>query len=84
MYDPDMLADQNRYPLDYRGDLADNPLCYPDLIAHSGDGGFRYTNKVQHGKLRIYDVHEQNHGKITDNVYHSSVRWGTEVILPKI
>jgi hypothetical protein len=84
MYDPDMLAEQNRYPLDYRGDLAENPLCYPDLIEHSGVGGFRYTNKVQHGKMRIYDIHEQNHGKITENIFHSTVKWRTEVILPKI
>jgi len=58
MYDPDMLASQNRYPLNYLGDLNTNPLCYPDLIADSGIGGFRYTNKVQYGKLRISDVQE--------------------------
>ena len=84
MYDPDMIAEQNRYPLDYTGDLAENPLCYPALIAWSGDGGFRYTDKVQHGKMRIYASHGQNHEQITSNIYHSNVRWMAEVILHKI
>lgn len=84
MFDPDLLASQNRYPLDYRGDLSDNSLCYPDLVAHSGNGGFRYTSKVQQGKLRIYEPYEQHHGKILENVYHSTVKWNTEIILHRI
>lgn len=84
LYDPDMIAAQNKYPLTYLGDLSDSPKCYPDLIAPTGDGGFRYISRVQNGKLRIYDVHEQNHDAISENIYHSTVRWGTEIILPGI
>jgi hypothetical protein len=84
MFDPDRVAAQNRYPLDYRGELASNPLCYPALIAQTGDGGFAYTSRVQNAKIRIFNTHEQNHDRLTQNVYHSTVRWATEVILPGI
>jgi hypothetical protein len=84
MYDPDKLADENRFPLDYRGEIASGAVCYPDLVAHTGDGGFRYTNKVQYGKMRIYDSQEQAIDQLHENVYHSKVRWSTEVILHKI
>lgn len=84
MYDPGRLADQNRYPLDYRGEIASGAICYPELIQPTGDGGFRYTSKVQHGKLRIYDSIEQETDRLHENVYHSKVRWSTEVILHQI
>lgn len=84
VYDPDLMIEDDRYPLDYRGEKTANPLCYPDLIAATGDGGYRTVNKVQHGKLRIFDSHGQNHGQLTSSVYHSTVRWATEVVLPRI
>lgn len=84
VYDPDRLALEDRYPLDYRGEKTANPLCYPDLIAPTGNGGYLMDSRVQNGKLRIYDTHGQNHGQLTANVYHSTVRWATEVILPRI
>ena len=84
VYDPDRMADENRYPLDYRGEKTSNPLGYPDLILSSGDGGYRFSSRIQHGKLRIFDTHEQNHGQLTSNIYHSTVRWATEVVLPRI
>jgi len=84
VYDPDLLISQNKFPLDYRGDKTDTPLCYPALIAPTGDGGFLMENRMANGKLRIFDTHEQNHSRITNNVYHSTVRWGAEVILPRI
>ena len=84
MYDPGRLADQNRFPLNYRGEIASGAVCYPDLIKPTGDGGFRYTSKVQAGKLRIYDSTEQETTRLHENVYHSTVRWSTEVILHQI
>ena len=84
VYDPDLLAEQDRYPLDYRGEKTENPLCYPDLIAPTGDGGFRMSPRLQNGKIYIFNSHGQNHGQLTPNVYHSTVRWSTEVILPRI
>jgi hypothetical protein len=84
LYDPDIVKNQNKYALDYRGSLTSNPLCYPSLIAHSGDGGCLMTNRVQHGKMRIFDAHGQHHGQITKDIYHGTVNWSTSVILPKI
>ena len=84
MYDPGRLADQGRFPLDYRGEIASGAVCYPDLIAVTGDGGFRYTSKVQNGKLVIYESTEQETDRLHENVYHSKVRWSTEVILHQI
>ena len=83
MYDPGLMADQNRFPLDSRGEIASGALCYPDLIAATGDGGFRYTNKVQHGKITVNNSRMQDITKL-NNIYHCPVRWSTEVILHKI
>jgi hypothetical protein len=83
LYDPGRLASQNRFPLDSRGEIASGALCYPDLIAPTGDGGFRYTNKVQHGKMVVNDSNMQDVTKL-NNVYHCPVKWSTEVILHKI
>lgn len=84
IYDPDRLVSQNQFPLDYRGELASGALCYPDLVKATGDNGFRYTNKVQYGKVRLYDSIYQGTDALHENVYHSRVRWSTEVILHKI
>lgn len=84
VYDPDLLASNGTFPLDYRGELVDGALCYPDLIRASGDGGFRYTSKVQNGKLRIFNSTEGDTTQLHQNVYHSTVRWSTEVILHRI
>jgi len=84
MYDPGKMARENRFPLDYRGEIASGAVCYPDLIKPTGDGGFRYTSKVQWGKMRIYDSIEQETDQLHENVYHSKVRWSTEVILHQI
>ena len=84
MYDPGKMADDNRFPLDYRGEIASGAVCYPDIIAPTGTGGLRYTDKVQYGKMRIYDSNAQGTDQIHENIYHSTVRWSTEVILHKI
>ena len=84
MYDPDLMATRNRFPLDYRGEIAPSAVCYPDLIKPVPSGGFRYNSKVQHGKLRIYNSTEQETSQIHENLYHCPVRWSTEVILHKI
>jgi hypothetical protein len=84
MYDPGRMAQHNRFPLDYRGEIASGALCYPDLIKATGDGGYRYTNKAQNGKLRIFESTEQDCDRLHENIYHCPVRWNTEVILHQI
>jgi hypothetical protein len=84
LFDPGELASRNRFPLDYRGEIASGAVCYPDLVAATGDGGFRFTKRVQNGTIRIYNSTEQETDQISDNVYHSKVRWSTEVIVTSI
>jgi len=84
LFDTGKMGDDNRFPLDYRGEIASGAICYPDLIKPTGDGGFRYTSKSQGGKMRIYDSQEQGTDQLHENIYHSKVRWKTEVILYKI
>lgn len=84
LYDLNRMQSQNKFPLNGRGELVDATLSYPTLIAPTGDGGFRYTSKVHGGKMRIFDAREQSTDMLTENVYHSKVRWSTEVVLPKI
>ncbi|MFO7745710.1 MAG: hypothetical protein R6V36_10045 [Psychroflexus sp.] len=84
LFDPGKMADDNAFPLDYRGEIASGALCYPDLISPTGDGGYRYTSGTKGGKMRIFDITEQQTNQLTNNVYHSKVRWNTEVILQKI
>lgn len=84
MYSPDLIANDNKFPLDYRGETASGALCYPDLVAATGDGGYRYEDRIQNGKIRLFDSREQDTEKLTNNVYHSKVRWNTEVISTKI
>lgn len=84
LYDPDLMAQSNRFPLDYRGEISPSAVCYPDLIRPVASGGLRYTSKTQHGKLRIYNSTEQETDQLHENVYHSAVRWSTEVILHQI
>lgn len=83
LYDVKRMINNNAFPLDYRGAITANPLTYPDLIAPTGEGGYRYTDKVQYGKIRIYDTnetHSPQHGQIS----HSVVKWSTETILMNI
>lgn len=80
MFDPSTIP----YPLTYQGEIASGALCYPDLIQPTGDGGFRYTDRLQNGKLRIAKSTEQDTRELKDGIYHSKVRWNTEVILHKI
>lgn len=84
LFDTGKMADDNRFPLDYRGEIASGALCYPNLVKPTGDGGFRYTSKTHGGKMRIYEVQEQETDQLHENIYHSKVRWKTEVILHKI
>lgn len=40
LFDKNLMAAQNRFPLDYYGNIASGALCYPDLIKQTDNGGF--------------------------------------------
>jgi hypothetical protein len=84
MYDPDLMGQNSRFPLDYHGEIAPSAVCYPDLIKPVASGSFRYTSKVQHGKLRINESIAGENNRLHENVYHSPVRWSTEAVLHRI
>jgi len=84
LFDTNMMARQNRFPLQYDGSKSSNPLTYPDLVAATGDGGFRYTKDVTNGQIRIFDTSAGSSEKISPRLYHSTARWRTEVIMQKI
>ncbi len=44
MYDKNLLARNNRFPIDYNGSIASGALCFPDLTRPSGEGGFHWKD----------------------------------------
>lgn len=80
LIDSDIMATQNKFPLNYQGSKNSNPLTYPALTAESGSGGARYEG-VAGGQCRIIDSTVRNGTWINSNIYHQTVRWTTEVIL---
>lgn len=83
LYDLNRMASNNAFPLDYRGSMSANPKTYPLLIAPTGDGGFRYTSRVQNGTIFIHDTSEQGPEKLGE-LYHAVVEWNVEAILHTI
>jgi hypothetical protein len=84
MYDLNLLAANNRFPLDYRGSVASGALTYQGLVALSGDGGFRYTDGLMYGQVSFGDAKRQDSQKLTDNLWQRVVNLETEAILTKI
>lgn len=78
------LPDKNRLkldramPLDYRGMKVTNPKTYPQIVAPTGVGGYRWN------KLYFADVHSQEMGQINPKLFGAIVRATTEVILHSI
>lgn len=83
MYDLNLVASNNAFPLDYRGSLTANPKTYPNMVAATGDGGYRYTNRVQHGTIHIHDASSQGPEKLGE-IYHAVVEWNVEAVLHTI
>jgi hypothetical protein len=83
MYDPQLVEEQDGYPLDYRGSKSNNPKTYPQMIAYSGDGGFRRNRNIQNSKLFIKNTEEQGCSTVNNNIHHHPVTLTIEVILPQ-
>jgi len=80
MFDLKAIGSDNAFPLDYRGEVANSGSIYPNLVAPSGDGGYRWTNGVQNGKMRFKDTTAQNGNWLSKNLYQAAVRTTIEVI----
>lgn len=83
MFDVNRMASENRFPLTFNGAVASGALTYPQLIRTSGDGGYRYLEGVQHGKLRLYDCNTQGVQRLNDGVFMKTITFYTETILIK-
>ena len=84
MFDSNLLAQNERFPLDYKGSKTANCLTYPDLVNHSGQNGFRYTSEVLHGMLSFGNSRRQEPQKLTDNLWQRVVDIETEAVLTRI
>lgn len=40
LFDKNLVAAANAYPLDYNGSIASGAMCFPDLVKPTGQGGF--------------------------------------------
>ena len=83
LYDTNKIAEQRRFPLDYRGSIASGALTYPDLVKDSGNGGFLYADRCT-GTLRFVETEASNGNWLTQSLYYSVVKIQTESILTNI
>jgi hypothetical protein len=60
-YNRGLMKDNDAYPpdLDINGSPINTPLQFPDLVAPTGDGGFRYR-KVVMGDMRVQVMDQVN------------------------
>lgn len=84
MFDSNLLAQNNAFPLDYKGSKTTTCKTYPQLIANSGDGGYRYTDGLQHGYVSFGNATRQDSQRITENLWQRVVTLETEAVLTKI
>lgn len=76
MFDSNEIADSGDFPLDYRGMTTASPKSYPQLVALNANGGYRWN------KLFIENTTNTNYQKLSQNLFISTVKLDTEVILP--
>ncbi|MBY0525611.1 MAG: hypothetical protein K2R98_19555 [Gemmataceae bacterium] len=74
-FDLNLVRDANALPLDYRGSPKPPGVMYPQMIAPTGDGGFKWT------QLRLVDVHSTNQEAMPP-LYWSTIRYTVELELP--
>lgn len=84
VYDTERLANDDNYPLDYRGSPKDTAMTYPELIAYTGDGGYRYIDKIMNSKITFIKTEEQGIQKLNNNVWHCPVTMTIELVLNQI
>jgi len=80
MFDLKLIGESEAFPLDYRGEIANSGSIYPNLVAPSGDGGYRWETGVLNGKMRFKDTTAQNGDMLSKNLYQAAVRTTIEVI----
>lgn len=82
MYNLDLMIPSG-FPLNMDGSLTSNPKTYPNLVKHSGEGGYRYTNGIQYGKTFVTDTAAQKVHAL-GNIHYTTVDLTTETIVNKL
>lgn len=82
LFNPDRMARENVFPLSMTGER-NNSLLYPQIVKHSGDGGYRYTDGIQYGKTFIKDSELQGK-KWLGNICYGITTLETETIVTKL
>jgi hypothetical protein len=77
IYNLGLLQESANYPvdLDINGYPVDNPYCFPQLIAPTGDGGFQYR------KVHLADMRIQSMQTINKALYLGTLRCTFEAIV---
>jgi hypothetical protein len=78
MYNVDLVAQNNKFPLTPLGSISSNALTYPQLIRETGDSGFRYK------ELIFKNVVGQEIGVDSQNLYLGLIRVTFQVRMPEI
>ena len=78
LFDTNMMKDDNQPILNINGSITTGTKTYPQLVAESGDGGYRYK------KCFLNNARVQDGQWINDRLYKQTVRLNTEVILGDI
>ena len=76
LFDTNLLATQNKYPLNYRGELTSHALAsgrYPDLVSDTSEGGLRWK------RMFISNCASEDLSMLNPNLYIGTVRMTTEV-----
>jgi hypothetical protein len=84
IYDANRMAEDNRFPLDYRGSIASGALTYPQLTRYSGEGGYRLNEGLLAGKVSLLNSQVQQFQRLTGNVGRKTVSLNVESVLTKV
>lgn len=80
LYDTNLVADNNAFPLDYRGMVVSSPKTYPELTATSANGGFRIDSYLG-SSMRLLDVgSRQPMQSLSNDLHYLPLRLGVQVI----
>jgi len=83
-FDVNRMARKGAFPLDYRGMTVSGAPIYPVLVAPSADGGYRWSDGIERGKVLFTDTGSSSTTVLHPSLYTGVVRTSMEVILPGI
>ena len=84
LYDANLVAANNAFPLNQDGSPINNFPTYPTLVRYSGDGGYMLTRSVLYGKMTFVESQIEQRQQLTPNLYQRCVGVRTEAILTNI